>query len=85
MGLRQHWRDECDVADGDAGQSLATYHSVLNVLLHLEGIAGDQPEDVTLRTWIALVRNSVKDPMQELADALRAEAAQPARPLWWPE
>jgi hypothetical protein len=67
------------------GQSLTTYHSVLNVLSRLEGIAGDQPEDDALRTWIALLRNSLKDPVHELADALRAEAAQPERPLWWPE
>lgn len=67
------------------GQSLATYHSAMGVLSRLEGIAGDQPEDDALRTWIALVRSSLKDPVHELADALRAEAAQPARPLWWPE
>ncbi|WP_162575878.1 hypothetical protein [Variovorax sp. PBL-H6] len=68
-----------------AGQSLEAYHSALNVLSRLEGIADDQPEDDALRTWIALVRNSLKDPVHELADALRAEAAQPERPLWWPE
>ena len=67
------------------GQSLAVYHSALDVLSRLERIAGDQPEDAALRTWIALVRSSLKDPVHELADALRAEAAQPERPLWWPE
>jgi hypothetical protein len=67
------------------GQSLTAYHSALNVLSRLEGIASDQPEDDALRTWIALLRSSLKDPVHELADALRAEAMQPARPLWWPE
>lgn len=67
------------------GQSLATYHSVLDVLSRLEGIAGDQPEDDALRTWIALVRGDLKDPVHELAHALRTDAAQPERPLWWPE
>ncbi|MNL56786.1 hypothetical protein D3C87_1803040 [compost metagenome] len=64
---------------------MATYHSALDVLSHLERIAGDQPEDDALRAWIALVRSSLKDPVHELADALRAEAAQPARTPWWPE
>lgn len=66
-------------------QSLATYQGTLNVLSRLEEIAGDQPEDDALRTWIALVRCSLKDPVHELADALRTEAAQPEQPLWWPE
>ncbi|MET3915462.1 regulator of protease activity HflC (stomatin/prohibitin superfamily) [Variovorax sp. OAS795] len=67
------------------GQSMATYHSALDVLSRLEGFASNQPEDDALRTWIALVRSSLKDPVHELADALRAEAEQPARPLWRPE
>ncbi|MNV66568.1 hypothetical protein D3C71_1593260 [compost metagenome] len=67
------------------GEALGDYHRVLDMLSHLEVIAGDKSEDEVLHTWIALVRGSLKDPVHGLADALRAEGAAPDLPLWWPE
>ncbi|SOE35319.1 hypothetical protein [Delftia acidovorans] len=66
-------------------QSLTNYYRVLEVLSHLERLATDQPQDEALHAWIALLRSNLKDPVQELADALHAEAAQLNKPLWWPE
>ncbi|CAN7363351.1 hypothetical protein LJR129_002156 [Acidovorax sp. LjRoot129] len=66
------------------GEALGDYHRVLDMLSRLEVIAGDKSEEEALHTWIALVRDSLKDPVHGLADALRAEGAALDRPLWWP-
>lgn len=42
------------------------------------------PSDEAVIEWLALIRSALTDPVEQLLQEIRAEAARDEKPLWWP-
>ena len=66
----------------EAAKAQAEYLLALEWLGRLEAETGD---DEAVRAWVSAARAGLTEPFATLLNAIRQEASEVERPLWWPE
>lgn len=65
-----------------AGMAYDEFLALRRLVSEIEARAA--PGDEAVIEWLALVRNALTDPIEQLLQGIRAEAAREEKPLWWP-
>jgi hypothetical protein len=66
-----------------AGRAYDEFLSLRRLVSEVE--ARTAPGDEAVIEWLSLVRVALADPVDQLLQEVRAEAARDEKPLWWPE